>query len=82
MATRVGAGLHSQTPNRSTGGDEACLPQSPQNPAPYRFWPVLVKPPEISQVPNAPAGHCAITGLVHDPQGFGLMGERTFTVNE
>jgi hypothetical protein len=34
------------------------------------------------QVPNAHAGRYVITVLGHHADGFGLMGERTFTVNE
>jgi hypothetical protein len=34
------------------------------------------------QVPRVPAGRYVITVLGHHPDGYGLMGERTFTVNE
>jgi hypothetical protein len=34
------------------------------------------------RVPSVPAGHYVITVLGYDPSGFGLMGERSFTVIE
>jgi hypothetical protein len=34
------------------------------------------------QVPNAPAGRYVVTVLGHHPDGFGLMGERSFAVHE
>jgi hypothetical protein len=34
------------------------------------------------RVPNAPAGRYVVTVLGYHSDGFGLMGERTFTVNE
>jgi len=34
------------------------------------------------RVPSVPAGHYVITVLGYDGSGFGLMGERSFTVIE